>query len=178
MRKVASICLLALLLLNIVGYYGVFLGLKYKNTVEVALRLDADNFEEGEFIVIKVPLAVPYMGNTGYERVNGEIEHNGEFYNLVKQKLSNDTLFVVCVKNHQRKHIEKALEDYVRTFTDKASETGHQAKLVPSFIKDFLPTEILIESSVAGWSKSMSFGQMEPAPLYPDSTPTYPPPKA
>jgi hypothetical protein len=177
-KKITSICLLVLLLLNVMGYYGVFMGLRYKNTLDVAIQLDADDYDESEVIVIKVPLSVPYMENTDFERVSGEIEHKGEFYNLVKQKLSNDTLFVVCVKNQQRKHIEKALEDYVKTFTDKASEPGHQAKLVPSFIKDFLPTEILIESSIAGWSTSISFGQIDSAPLYPDPTTTSPPPKA
>ena len=37
----------------------------------------------------------------GYERVNGEFEHNGEFFKLVKQKLENDTLNIVCIKDHR-----------------------------------------------------------------------------
>jgi hypothetical protein len=139
------------------GYYGVFLGMQYKNTRDIALRLDTQDFSERETITFKVPLAIPYMEDKAYERANCEIEHNGEFFRLVKQKYENDTLYIVCIKNTERKEIKKALADYVYSFTDKPVEPGGQTKTIPSFIKDYLPTEFRLESSVAGWSNALSF---------------------
>jgi hypothetical protein len=156
LKKTFSILLVVLLLLNVLGYYGVFLGLQYKNTHDLALRLDADNYTNDEAVTIKIPLAIPYMESTDYERVTGEFEHNGEFYTLVKQKLVQDTLIIVCVKNHEGKQIKKALVDYVKTFTDKPT-SGNQAKTIPALIKDFLPTNISIESSNIGWVLGSSF---------------------
>ena len=162
MKKIFSILFLTLLLLNIMGFYGVFMGLQYKNTRDVTLRLNAEDYSEGETLVIKVPIAIPYMSSTSFERVTGEIEYKGEFYNLLKQRLSNDTLIVVCVKNRERKQIEQALADYVKTFTDKTNaSSGRQSKVVPSFIKDFLPTNISIESLVAGWSAPLLYAALE-----------------
>jgi hypothetical protein len=165
MKKLFSISLVFLLMLNVLGYYGVFLGLQYKNTRDLSQRLDADDYNEDEAITIKVQVAIPYMTETGYERVKGEIEYNGEFYSLIKQKLANDTLFIVCIRNHERKEIKNALSDYVKTFSDKTSDDGNQAKTIPSFIKDFLPTEISLETSVAGWIHAFHFGHFtESAP--------------
>jgi hypothetical protein len=150
--------MILLLLFNVLGYYGVFLGLKYRNTQAITQKLDTENYRESETITLKVPLALPYhVDENEYERVNGEIEHNGEFYRLVKQKLANDTLYIVCIKDHQSKQIKNALADYVKTFTDRPAESRHQSKTVPSFIKDFLPSEIAIESNIAGWNNNLSF---------------------
>jgi hypothetical protein len=139
------------------GYYGVFIGLQYKNAREIALRLDENDYHESETITVKVPLAIPYhIDDTDYERVNGEIDYNGETLRLVKQKLVQDTLFIVCIKDRQSKVIKNALSDYVKTFADKPAH-NHSGKLIPSLIKDFLPTYILLESQEGGWNYSVAF---------------------
>jgi hypothetical protein len=157
-KKSLSILLVVLLMLNVLGYYLVFLGLQYKSTYDTTLRIDSNNYSVDEEITIKVPLAIPYMENKGYERVTGEIEHNGEYFTLVKQKLQNDTLFIVCIKNHDREKLANALGDYVKTFTATPADS-HQAKTIPAFIKDFLPSKISLESSVAGWMLALDFRQ-------------------
>jgi hypothetical protein len=116
------------------------------------------------------------MEKTDFERVSGEFEHEGEFYTLVKQRFEHDTLFVVCIKNHERKEIKKALSDYVKTFTDEPA-AGHQGKTIPSFIKDFLPSEISLEPLVAGWTIAFHFGQFTASPASQYLTITSPPPR-
>lgn len=151
MKKVVSIFLVVLLLLNVMGYYGLFLGLKYKNSVQVTQRLNADDYQDSETITLKVPLAIPYYGDTEFERVDGEIEHNGEFYRLVKQKLEKDTLYIVCIKDVKSKHIQEALTEYVKTFTDHSADRSH-TKTIQSFIKDYVPTSFNLDSSATGWN--------------------------
>jgi hypothetical protein len=71
-----------------VGYYGVFVGLKFSSEIAIREQFDAENYTAEE-VIIKVPIAIPYATDSkGYERVDGEFEHNGEFYRLVKQKIS------------------------------------------------------------------------------------------
>lgn len=157
MRSIFSYLLVAILLLNVFGYYGVFMGLQYQNDREISTRLDQENYNPEETITIKVPLAIPYMGETDFERVKGDFEYQGEIYKLVKQRLSHDTLSIICVRNETGKKIKVALADYVKTFTDKGQDAGHHSKVVPNFIKDFLPTEIVVEQSVTGWTKQLEF---------------------
>lgn len=115
-------------------------------------RLDQQQYSHDETITIAVPFAIPYQQDSEYSRVDGEIEHNGEFYRLVKQKFEKDTLFIVCIKDQQSKRIKQALADYVKTFTDKPVDANNAAKGSITFIKDFLPTSINISHACQGWN--------------------------
>jgi hypothetical protein len=177
MKKIVSTCLVVLLLLNVMGYYVVFMGMKYKNSVQIAERLDTNNYREAETITIKFPLSIPYFGDTGFERVSGEIEHQGEYFQLVKQKLEKDTLYIVCIKDVKRKHIQKALTAYVKTFSGKAAESTN-AKTIPNFIKDYVSTSFNLGAFATGWSATVVYYFVPVSFSNPYSTNTAPPPKS
>jgi len=143
-------------MLNVLGYYGLFLGLKYQNTQRVTQQLDDDDYQEDETITLKVPLAIPYYSDTEFQRVNGEIEYGGEFYHLVKQKFLRDTLHIVCIRDVKSKHTKQALADYVKTFTDHPVN-GTSGKEVLGFIKDYLTTNFGLGSASVGWNFSFEF---------------------
>lgn len=151
MKKICSIFLVCLLLLNVMGYYGVFLGLKYRNTVDLTQRLDAEDYAASETVTIKVPLAIPYYMDTEFERIDGEIEHQGESYRLVKQKLENDTLHIVCFRDVKGNRLKQALADYVKTFSHHSSDE-QQLKTVPGFIKDYISANFTLATSAMGWN--------------------------
>ncbi len=176
MTKGVSILLVVLLLLNVMGYYGVFVGLKYQHSLEITEKLDSEHYTRSETITFRIPLAVPYYGDTGYERINGEIEHGGEFYRLVKQKLEKDTLYIVCIKDAKGRHIQKALKDYVKTFADQSTERSG-AKTLPAFIKDYVPSSFSLFASAAGWSAVLGCGQVDDALSNPFITSATPPPE-
>jgi hypothetical protein len=160
MKKVVSIFLVVLLLLNVMGYYGVFLGLRYRNSQQFIQRLDAERYSESETITLKIPLTIPYYGDTDFERVDGEIEHGGEFYRLVKQKFERDTLQIVCIKDVKRKHIQKALKEYVKTFADHSADRT-SGKSIPSFIKDYVPSSFELGTASGGWNLSLIYPAAE-----------------
>ncbi len=139
--------------LNILGYYGVFLGLKYRNDHVKIRQLDAGNYSEAEAVMFKIPIAIPYAPDADdFERVDGQFVHEGHYYRMIKKKLAKDTLYVVCVKDTEQKRIHEALSDYVKTFTDQPG-TGHPSgKAVVAFIKDYLITEFAICPTACGWS--------------------------
>jgi hypothetical protein len=75
--------------------------------------LDNNSYDESQLIEIKVPVHLPYQNNwTAYERYNGEIELNGIMYKYVKRKLSNDTLYLKCIPNTQKMHLETAKNEF------------------------------------------------------------------
>ncbi|HEY5918145.1 MAG TPA: hypothetical protein VIU13_12110 [Chryseolinea sp.] len=156
MKRSIAIFLIFLLLFNALGFFGLFVGLRYKTASDLVERLDNNQYMEDETVTIKVPMTIPYHLDSEYERVDGEIEHNGEFYRLVKQKLQKDTLYIVCIKDQDSKRIKQALADYVKTFTDKPVDAKHAGKFLTSFIKDFLPTSIEITPASAGWNHEVS----------------------
>jgi hypothetical protein len=159
MKKLTSYVLVLILLLNVMGYYGIFIGLKYSHTASINQKLDDLQYNESHTVTLKVPLTIPYYGDTEYQRVSGEIEHGGEVYRLVKQKYEKDTLYIVCIRDVQGKRIKQALADYVKNFSEHSSE--NTLKTIPSFIKDYISTEFSFLSSSAGWNRDIPFGLTE-----------------
>jgi hypothetical protein len=180
-RRLLSILLVVLILFNVLGYYGVFLGLRFKTTQELTHRLDVADYTEAETFTLKVPLAIPYHDDVyEYKRADGEIEYQGEFYHLVKQKLSKDTLYIVCLKDNRSKHLKEILKDYVKTFADRPMDASQQnAKTLPGFIKDYLPVKFTLASGTTGWHRnSISYFWIMNLISDPFYSITSPPPKA
>lgn len=154
LKRVIAITLIALILFNTMGFYGLFVGLRYKAKRDIVHRVDRDDYQHNELITFKIPLAIPYHnGDDQYQKLDGEIQHEGEFYRLIKQKLAQDTLYIVCIKDAQSKHIKRALSDYVKSFTDKPADGKSQSKTLLSFIKDFIVAPFSFHNGSAGWNR-------------------------
>jgi hypothetical protein len=153
--------MLFLFLLNVLGYYGVLVGLKIKNTQNLSAQFDEDDYAREHEVTIKVPITVPYQSDTReYVRVDGEFEHEGDVYKMVKQRLQRDTLYIVCVKDNTSKKINQALKDYVKTYTDKPSSEKSQTNVLQNLIKDYITTSTVLQSTNAGWNYELPEGSM------------------
>ena len=77
--------------------------------------LDNNSYDESQLVEIKVPVHLPYQTSwTSYQRYNGEIELNGVTYKYVKRKLANDTLYLKCIPNLEKMHLETARNEFFR----------------------------------------------------------------
>ncbi|MBX2901481.1 MAG: hypothetical protein KF775_17655 [Cyclobacteriaceae bacterium] len=165
MKKLFALLMLCLFLLNVLGYYGVLVGLQAKNTKSLIARFDNDDYSRQHEITIKVPITVPYASDSReYTRVDGEFEHQGEIFRMVKQKLQQDTLFIVCVKDNTSKGLKQVLTDYVASFTDKPATEKSQTQLLQNFIKDFIATTTQLQSNTTGWNSELP--QSVRVPMY------------
>ncbi|WP_339792481.1 MAG: hypothetical protein ACMVP2_27425 [Imperialibacter sp.] len=151
LRRITAISLLFLFLLNIIGFYGVFMGLKYNFEQQVVSDLDSDNFNEEELVEFKVAVSLAYMPDqANYERVDGLIEVEGKFYRLVKQKYAADTLYIVCLPDHNQQKLHEAIEDYVSTFTAPDASTAKQVDFSKSLSKDYMISNVTMERASYG----------------------------
>jgi len=170
---------LALFLFQFVGYYFVYMGLRYQAKSEMLSRLDAGNYSNEETVTLKIPFTLPYwMDSRGYERVHGEFQYQGEFYQLIEQKLEKDTLYVVCIRDAREKKLHVAMTDFVKLTNDLPASSQKALKLLTSFIKDYVrsvPTEI---SKSLGWSREVTFAEPSFYLLTLASTVYSPPPES
>lgn len=178
LKRVFALFLLVLFMMNMLGLYGVFLGVQYQYAQEVAQNLDEDLYVDEDALTFKVPLTVPYHNDSrGYERVRGDFELNGQVYQLVKQKLHRDTLYIVCVKDHVTKKINQALTDYVKTWTDKPENTKSGTVPLPQFSKDFLSHQITVTGLAGGWEQAIVFAPVIASSTAPTAQLLSPPPQ-
>jgi len=155
--------------MNTMGYYAIFMGMQYKNTVAMTERLDADQYDESQTMTIEIPVTAPYMpDDVDFKRVDGVFEYKGEFFRLVKQKYAKETLTVVVIKDTENKRISDAMSDYVMSFTDSGDDQD-SAKITFSFIKDYIPQTFAIIQSSLGWQIDVA-NAISPSSLIPTFT--------
>lgn len=142
LKKIVSITLLLAFLLHTVGYYILLWGMQYQAHHEMKLRLDADNYADNETIVIKIPLTLPYdVFGKEYERSQGSFEYQGEYFKLVKQRLENDTLYTICIRDQKEKRIHTTLTGFIKLFNDVPAVSK---KILAFFAKDYNASHTII----------------------------------
>ena len=131
-------------MLNALGYYPVYLAMQWKAQSEMKARLDAHLFEEDELFTIKIPINLPYWTETRQapERIDGQIQYNGDFYKLYKQEIIADTLVVLAVKDHSEKALFTALTEWVKiTVTGLPGTSEKAAGQVSHLIKEYFASQ-------------------------------------
>ncbi|WP_205509991.1 hypothetical protein [Longitalea arenae] len=125
--------MLAVHLFNLGGYTLLFEYFTQRSDEQLTKRLDNDQYDNSELIEVKVALHMPYIqSRTGYERVDGEAEVDGFYYSYVKRKISNDTLYLLCLPNKQKTELNAARIEYV----GKAHDAPVNAKDTHAFKKN------------------------------------------
>jgi len=156
LKKLFSSIFVILILLNVMGYYGVFLGLQYKNAREMIQQFDANTYDQQQAAILKIPFKSPYaFDSETFERVDGDFERDGEVYRIIKQRLFRDTFHIVYIKDKTGTELNKALADYVKTFGDESSDDGKNTSVVPSFIKEYFSKTVSMQQLSPGWEQSV-----------------------
>ena len=155
MRKALAIFFLFIFLLNTAGYYLVFEGWKYHNSITWSSEENASPSQE---LIIEVPMNVPYISQaTDWEKADGQFEYKGDMYRIVKQRLTLDAVYIACVKDNESNLIKQQLEDFAKSFTDKGDDSKQSVKSFPGFIKEYISNTLSVKPSVAGWSLATAY---------------------
>jgi hypothetical protein len=163
-------------LFNVGGYYFVFWVLRLHADHRFNYQLDANQYNPDETVELKIPVALPYpIQSQGFERVNGEFEHGGEFYKLVKHKLQNDTLYIVCIKDRQTRELVNTMNGY-EELTQVPATSQKAWNFISKLIKDFYSDDPSMIVCQLGFTMNISFSEMSeflPQPFIP--VPGHPP---
>jgi len=130
---------------NFLGYRWFFSVIENKATAKLEQKISAGNFSEDQLVEIRIPLNMPYYSDKDYEEVYGETDWNGEHYRYVKRKVSNNTLYLLCLPNKEKSSIAKVKNEFTKAVNDiPANKQGSQQK--NTFIK-LLTSEFKISES-------------------------------
>ena len=156
MKRFISIVLLILFAFNIAGYYFVLWGFRHHAGMELTARLDAELYTEEEIIELKVPVTIPYpLQEQGFQRLAGKFEHHGQYYSLVKQKLENDTLYIVCIRDKAEQKFAKAFQDFVKLSNDLPLSGKKAIGFLTKLTKDFQQNPVTPIIQQHGWSSEI-----------------------
>ena len=155
MRKSLAIFFLFVILLNIAGYYLVFEGWKWHNSITWSFDESVSGSQE---LIVEIPLNVPYATQEkDWESADGQFEYRGDAYHIVKQKVTLDAVFIACVKDNESNRINDQLVGFAKTFTDKPVDGKEGAKSLPGFMKEYVSQIVSVKNSTRGWSQAVEY---------------------
>jgi hypothetical protein len=126
-KKIATAILIFLLVFNWFGYRLMVDYLQQKVDARLETHLDNNHYNEAELIEIKIAMHLPYQSSRStYERYDGEVEYNGSFYKYVKRKVANDTLYLKCINNPAKTHLELAKNDFFKN-TNEVGQNNNKS---------------------------------------------------
>lgn len=136
MKKTVAILLLLILVFNFYGYRLLLSYFEEMATTRLEHKLDAGEYDENRLVEVKIPVRLPYLASWSvYETYYGETEWNGEYYQYVKRKLSNDTLYLLCIPHDEKTRIQAAKTDYFKSVNNLPIENGSPQSKQASFVK-------------------------------------------
>jgi hypothetical protein len=118
LKKITALFFLILFLFNLFGYRIVVDYIQQRVNEQLEARLDNNAYDESQLVEVKIALHLPYQTSSSYERYNGEVEINGLLYKYVKRKVNNDTLYLMCIANTKKMHLETAKDDFFKISND------------------------------------------------------------
>lgn len=178
MKRLLSILLLAVFAFNLGGYYVFFWAMKHTANQQLAQQLDAHAYDESEVIELKIPFTLPYpIYNEGFERVEGTIEHNGQILQLVKQKVANDTLHIVCIKDSKQEQLAADFKSFTQRSQDLPANGKQSMQVLNKLIKDFQQGTPVHLNGANGWTLLQSYVTVTELFSSPEQRVPAPPPK-
>ena len=123
LRKLFAIAMLTVYLFNLAGYNFLFHYYINQSDQTISRQADLGDYSDAALIEIKIKLNLPYLTDwSGYQRYDGETEINGVHYNCVKRKVSQDTLYLLCLPNEVKTQLYHTKADYAVTANDLPAE--------------------------------------------------------
>lgn len=153
-KRLFAIVILNIFLLNVLGYYGVLLGLKVNAGKDLSAKLDSNMYDLDSTITFEIPFALPYgTDSKDYERFDGQFDKDGQVYRIVKQRIYQDVLYIVCIKDVASSEINSALTSIAQGFAGQ--DDGDQNAAPNGLIKDFVNTELSLSNAISGWQSEV-----------------------
>ena len=119
MKKISASFLLLIFSINWFGYRFIFDYAQHTNNLNLENIFDNELYEDAHLVELKIAMNIPYQTNRPvYERVDGEIKVEGVLYKYVKRKVANDTLYLMCLPNTKKMHLETAKNDFFKNWND------------------------------------------------------------
>jgi hypothetical protein len=134
------------------------MGLQYQAEMEMSEVIEKQIYDVENTITLRIPVSLPYqMFAEGFQHIRGEFEYNGEFYNLIKQKISNDTLYIVCMENVSKSEISGKKALFEKITIDWRGVSKKTYNLLIYFAKDFLQNSRCEVIPLQTWMMEFSF---------------------
>jgi len=180
LRRVLSVFFLGLMVLNTIGYYAFLVVVKDQVSQQTRARLERGMYDMGGSLIVKLPVTLPYGvdASGSYEAAHGEIVYEGSIYQRIKQRYDGDTLYVMCIRDHDATAAKHRIDRYSRVFAGDTEQQESSAgiRLMASWAKYYFSETSQLLTQHAGWGRAQVYCYSSDLYSYGASAPVFHPP--
>ena len=111
------------------GYRAWFYYAEQKADAAMESMLDKDQYQESELIALTIPLNNPYQKDqSAFVRVNGEINFQGKTYKLVKRKVTDGTVVLLCIQDSHKMVLKKGSTEFGNAISGLATTNKNSSR--------------------------------------------------
>jgi hypothetical protein len=111
LKRLISLVLLFIFLFNMGGHLLLLQYFIYRSDNAINQRISHNRYKTTELVQMKIPVHMPAVVNwEDYEPISGQMMVNNYCYNYVELKITRDTMFLLCLPNHEKTRLENSNE--------------------------------------------------------------------
>ena len=119
MKRLIASVFLFVFLFNLGGYLLLFQYFIYRSDNAINQRINHNSYKKTELVQMKIPMHTTGVINwPDYEQISGEVQINGFSYNYVGLKVTQDTMYMLCLPNHEKTRLIEADNIYGKQVND------------------------------------------------------------
>ena len=131
LKRTFVLLLLSIHLFNTGGYSLFFQYFIHQSEDQMIKQIYENKIDATKLVQIKLPVHTPMTADwPDYEHVQGQIEFKDVYYNYVGVKMTRDTMYLVCIANSTKTHLENANLIVAKNISDVPLTKKGQAQTV------------------------------------------------
>jgi len=120
--------MLALLLFNVGGYQLLFQYFIYESDNSITQQINNNHYKSSDLVEVKIPVHLNIQDWDGFKPISGQVKVKENCYNYAELKMTRDTLYLMCIPNHDKARLVNANVIYGKAVNDvlPLSKKGHE----------------------------------------------------
>jgi len=122
-------------------------------------KISTSEIAQSEKVVVKLPIALPYSTNwEAPKEVNKKVQKGDEFYQMVEQRMENDTLYTTMIADHSARESFMELSQMVSQHLkqDASNDDQPTSSLINLLIKEYCNSKNVVTLYILDWSQTES----------------------
>ena len=139
MKKVFAMAMLVLILFNLGGYSLLFQYFIYRSDNAILEQINNNHYKSTDLIEVKIPVHLNIQDWPEYEVISGQVQLKDNSYNYAELKLTRDTMYLLCIPNHNKTRLINANVIYAKQISD--APQNKKSSRLPSIKKSLIESE-------------------------------------
>jgi hypothetical protein len=136
LKKIFAMAMLALLLFNIGGYMLLFQYFIYRSDNSITERINHNHYRSKDLVEVKIPVHLNIQDWDDYALISGQVQFKDNCYNYAELRMTRDTMYLLCIPNHDKTRLVNANIIYAKQISDIPSGKKSHVPLIKKSISE------------------------------------------